>query len=302
MAEQKNRFGRSDRTMIDEASGHVRLNFDYQSIEDFLEVCQEGRDSIDAGLPQGVLSDPNDGSGWSGGYRFEDFRYLLERGDFSESLEKFDEAMLEINQGIESTKVVYDVSGDAVDMGRYLSGVPENMATMVKTGDESPVVSIIVCISANSNVEASALCQRAAAIAGVIEWIRGTGIGVELFAVSSSSCSKFDLHQSVRVAASWENWDVQTVSMMCGHVSTFRNAFFHSHHTLSENAKDVFHLRGRSIDPDRFSIPEYASVRPCVIVGAHDGRHFDPLKMIESIRSIVDEGRLEDGSFPVVRL
>lgn len=287
--------------MIDEKTGQVRLNFDLDSIEDFLDVCQEGRDSIDAGLPQGAISDPDTADAWSGGYHFSEFKELLKKGDFSESLEKFDEAMLEIRQGIESTKVTYDVSGDAVDMGRYLSGVPENMMTMVKTGDETPVVSVIVAIGGNWTIGADMFCQRAAAIAGVLEWIRGTGIGVELF-VGKSTTGAFDLHRYVRVAASWENWDIQTVSMMCGHVSTFRNAFFHADHTLSENAKERFGGRGRSIDPDRFSIPEYASVRPCLIVGSHDGYHFDPVKMIEAIRNLVDQGRLEDGSFPVVKL
>ncbi len=301
---KNHRFGKSDRTMV-RSDGTVRLNFDIDSVESFLEVAQMGRDSIDAGLPQGFMTDPDqmveEDPQWSP-MKFEEFKEALRKGDFSESLEAFDEAMLEINEGIESAKVVYDVTGDAVDIGRYLSGVPENMVSIVKDGTDMPVVSVIVSIGGSHRITAEELTQKAAAIAGVLEWIRGSGIGVELFAGKANVSSDLEWHRFVRVAASWESWDVQTVSMMCGHVSTFRSGFFTADNSLSENAKEYIMSRGSSTAADRFSIPEYASARPCVVIGPHRGGHFDPLKLIEAIREVVDEGRLEDGSFPVVEL
>ena len=301
---KKHNFGKSDRTMVRD-DGTVRLNFDIDSVDSFLEVAQAGRDNLDAGLPQHFFGDPDqyvdDDPKWSP-MKFAEFKEALRKGDFSESLEAFDAAMLEINEGIESAKVVYDVTGDAVDIGRYLSGVPENMATFVKDGSDMPVVSVIVSIGGSAMITAEELTQKAAAIAGVLEWIRGSGIGVELFAGKANRSDDLEWHRFVRVAASWEQWDVQTVSMMCGHVSTFRNGFFTCDNSLSENAKDYIVGRGRSLSADRFSIPEYASARPCVVIGPHYGGHFDPLKLIEAIRSVIDEGRLDDGTFPVVEL
>ena len=92
---KKHNFGKSDRTMVRD-DGTVRLNFDIDSVDSFLEVAQAGRDNIDAGLPQHFFGDPDDyvkeDPSWSP-MKFAEFKEALRKGDFSESLEKFDEAV-----------------------------------------------------------------------------------------------------------------------------------------------------------------------------------------------------------------
>ena len=70
--------------------------------------------------------------------------------------------------------IEYDVSGDYIDVGSYLEGVPECFGKMVTAEGPKDEVEIIVSATASSRVDESTVFHRGAAIASLIDQLRRT--------------------------------------------------------------------------------------------------------------------------------
>jgi len=83
----------------------------------------------------------------------------------------------------------YREDGDWVDIGRYLDGDTEECFVSLVEGSPVPTRSLnmIVSITANCSTNASALQMRGAAIAFLIDYFRGRGINIALWAVDSTA-------------------------------------------------------------------------------------------------------------------
>ncbi|RMG44551.1 MAG: hypothetical protein D6719_01575 [Candidatus Dadabacteria bacterium] len=79
----------------------------------------------------------------------------------------------------------YDVSGDAVDVGRYLSGEPENMLT--QRIEPLSAVQVVVNISASAWTDARRMFNRGIALAAIIHALQSSGRGVSLVVAVSAS-------------------------------------------------------------------------------------------------------------------
>ena len=72
----------------------------------------------------------------------------------------------------------FDVTGEAVDVGRYLGGEPECMFTQTIT--PMSAVSVMMNISARANAHAEYIFNRGIAVAAIIHALQGAGRGVAL--------------------------------------------------------------------------------------------------------------------------
>jgi hypothetical protein len=76
----------------------------------------------------------------------------------------------------------WEVTGDAVDVGKYLSGEPECWLTQVPDGESTagPIVRLVANIAASASVGAESLFSRGAIVFAAIDLLESLGHRVEL--------------------------------------------------------------------------------------------------------------------------
>lgn len=143
--------------------------FVYETLEDFIADIQT--------CPKYQIND-HSGS-WSGARSFEDAIKKAREGYSLKSLE------VKIDQidhfGMPQMEIVYDVSGAVVDMGAFLSGVPENMMDFPIT-EEKRFVQVYVDVCENSGVDSNRILNKAAAVAYAVDKLESMNYRVELVA------------------------------------------------------------------------------------------------------------------------
>lgn len=123
----------------------------------------------------------------------------------------------------------YDVAGDYIDIGRYLSGEPECFGTRFDDPSAAkPVVKVSVNTAVSAGVSQEAIFARGAAILAAIDVIESTGKRVELWAVNGSlACDGKKAHETyVLVKSADQHLDCDRLAFALCHASTHRRLCF----------------------------------------------------------------------------
>ena len=83
--------------------------------------------------------------------------------------------------------VEYDVTGNWLDVGRYLSGEPECFGDMVTDYESRKYVKIVVNISASWTIPENEIRNRGAAIMALIDHLNKNGYDIDLIAAERGS-------------------------------------------------------------------------------------------------------------------
>lgn len=106
------------------------------------------------------------------------FRYGWEEATEAIAIE---DAALTIPRPIENEFTVYhDMAGGAVDVGAFVSGVPENMLQFEVQQRNKKTVKLLVNVGASGGTSSTKLKQRGLAIIGMIDWLERSGYRVRL--------------------------------------------------------------------------------------------------------------------------
>jgi hypothetical protein len=182
---QKNLFSRRRGGGGESPGGDIRREFDTYSA--FVERAVNGDSVLASDRRSSRESDASSswdyGAGWDGAVK------LAELG-WPDGLERLERAQAEILGGGTLTvrhEVHYDVAGDEPDVGRFVSGEPENMLTFdtVITAGPGPIVSLVVNLSCSAVISARSYFARGAAVMVLIDALEDAGRRVELSVVAS---------------------------------------------------------------------------------------------------------------------
>lgn len=127
---------------------------------------------------------------------------------------------------------VMDVTGGFVDVGTYMSGVPECMVQFVQEPDVSVgrVVRIMNSSGFLSGVDGTAVLRRGVAIIALVEVLHKMGFGVELWNDSSIDGKKDDGYSSyatvVKLHDSAEPMDINKIIFAVAHPAYHRRLVF----------------------------------------------------------------------------
>lgn len=132
----------------------------------------------------------------------------------------------ELAQHSAMNTVVYDYAGDNVDVGRYLSGEPECMASLRKKG--KPIINILVNITVAHYVTRQAIINRGKAILEIMSGLESNGYGVDITIVNIvKGCRDSDLHTvTVKVKDSKEYFNLHSLAFWLVSPSAFRRLWF----------------------------------------------------------------------------
>lgn len=153
---------------------------------------------------------------------------------------------------------IYDVSGAEVDMGRYLSGDPENM--VVYTLRPAPhcgrVVALQVDVGAEWDVPCAKIRSQGAAAFGLADALRAYALGLDVYVtervVSPSSPSRHSWQTVVKVQCSDEPFDASRIEFALTHPAMLRRLMF----SLAELETDYIRQLFRFFPGGSYGVPQ----------------------------------------------
>jgi hypothetical protein len=200
-------------------------------------------DSFDAFLTQAcVVPSQQDSSSsrsttvdknWAGTKNFEDAKKLAVAGwaeGAAEALSlraSIDAAVREIVCARQAA-YTYDLTGDSVDVGRFLSGEPECFVTQTDNGESSngKVVRLVANLAASGSVSSKSLFARGAVILAAVDIIEACGHRVELHIAHGSSNSHETFQQFALIKSASQPLDVDRLAFCLCHAACLRRLAF----------------------------------------------------------------------------
>jgi len=111
-----------------------------------------------------------------------------------ESVVKYDPAELSIRDNDESgTQVEYDVTGDFIDMGRFMEGIPEAVGTMRAGNARNRRVNFVINLNQWANVKAKDVIHRGERILRLVDALEAGGVRCQLTGIDSNECAHIEV-------------------------------------------------------------------------------------------------------------
>lgn len=105
------------------------------------------------------------------------------------SIVKFDEGEMKPKDFNEQGRdLEYDVTGDFIDMGRHVEGVPESFGSLHNGNPRSRRIRIIVNTNGSGSMSESLFRERGERIVRLVDSLEKTNVRVELSAISCNEC------------------------------------------------------------------------------------------------------------------
>lgn len=132
---------------------------------------------------------------------------------------------------VRSTSYGYDVNGEFLDVGRYLSGEPECFGLTVPSGEStsSPVVKIVVNLAASAAISTRSIFARGAAVLAAIDILEGSGRRVEVWVAKGGYVrGRHKKYIDIRVCVKRADHplDSDRLAFLLCHASCLRRLFF----------------------------------------------------------------------------
>jgi len=158
--------------------------------------------------------------GWAGGYSYVDALDVFTRNPSKVRL--FTELDTRLNGGdANGLRNEYDVTGDTLDVGKYLDGEPEVFASLTDGQPRGKRVHIALNMSAGSSTNSADMLARQKRIVRLVDWLETQQIRVKLTGIASSFCA----HTEIVAKQYHEPLDLNDIAVL-SHPSFFRRLYF----------------------------------------------------------------------------
>lgn len=134
---------------------------------------------------------------------------------------------------INTFESVFDVAGSEVDMGRYLTGIPECMqeAMPMKVMRTGRVIKVLVPICCAATVPESTIRARGAAVMALVDVFAQAQHPVEIYAVHAIGAgTRQHLSYAIKVQESDQALNMGRIMFALAHPSMLRQLAFHATH------------------------------------------------------------------------
>ena len=215
------------------AKKNVRI--DYYSYEEYLEKALHG---------QGGKWTDNDSKrssrhgseSWTGTRNWEDCVGLVENG-WPEGTRQVAQILTRIKNSeeeIEKPQILWDVEGDMVDIGRYVSGEPECMMRWEPEKTSKRIARILFPISVSGGVSTELMRWRGACVLALIDKLEAEGVRAHVDICYASRAGEHKWLMIANVKRPDEVLYVDRMAFHLAHPSSFRRVMF----SLAENGPD----------------------------------------------------------------
>lgn len=139
-----------------------------------------------------------------------------------EKVVKFDPAELRIRDDNEAgSQVDYDVTGDYIDIGRFMEGIPEVMGTMHNGNARNRRVNMMVNLNQWHGMSHDVITHRGERILRLVDALEAGGIRTRLTGIESSQCN----HTEIVIKQHQEPLSIQDLAVVT-HPEFLRRAIF----------------------------------------------------------------------------
>lgn len=203
------------------------------TFEEYLDLALHGKPHRLA-TGKGGRSSRDYGNGdWSGTDSWSEAVKLAEEG-YPKGRERIGSILTDIEsktQDIETPMPVWDVAGDFVDVGAYVTGEPECMVRWDMEPLAKPVVKVWADIGGSAGVSREALEWRGACVLALIDKLESSGVRVELDMGRGMDGSWVEI---ITVKRAQEPLSLDTLSFHLGCAAGFRRLLFSFEETQDE--------------------------------------------------------------------
>lgn len=180
-----------------------------------------------------------------------------------------------------ASSYAWDVAGQFIDIGRYLTGEPECFGTIVEDAEaiKKPVVKLVVNLSASACVSADTLVARGVAVVAAVDILEAAGRRVEVVAATAHHSYSTQLEIRIPVKSAGQPLDIDRLAFCLAHPSFYRRLIWSvsEQHGVLPSA-----CTAESVTPDGDEIAT---------------RHFhgvvDKTRLLEEIKWICDQCGIE---------
>lgn len=249
----------SDYTTTDSGTGYVigEINGTHPTLDYLAKGCivtlfdglDTALDYITTKMPKPLRGDSSLSTDRDGFNAFANYDEAMSTfRNNPEKVTKFDGAELRIKDESESgSNVDYDVTGDYIDMGRYMEGVPESFGTMHNGNARNRRVNVMLSLNQYSSIDHTAISHRGERILRLVDALEGGGIRTMLTGVESTQTNHFE----VIVKRHDEPLTISDLAVI-SHPEFLRRAIFR----IIEHSKTFSYGYGQAMPFGRSATPE----------------------------------------------
>lgn len=107
-----------------------------------------------------------------------------------ETITNFDPAEIRVKDlGEVGNEVEYDMTGDFIDMGRYVEGVPEVMGNMQNGNARNRRANVVISLNFMARIDKDVIKHRAERVLRLVDALETGGVRTMLTAIESSECN-----------------------------------------------------------------------------------------------------------------
>lgn len=152
-------------------------------------------DYVSEKMPTAKRGESSISQGRSGFHAFDSYEEAMTTfRSTPEKVVKFDPSELRIKDEQESgTQVEYDVTGDFIDMGRYMEGIPETMGTMHSGNARNRRVNIMVNLNQRSGMPHEDITHRGERILRLVDALEAGGVRAMITGIESNECGHTEI-------------------------------------------------------------------------------------------------------------
>ena len=206
-------------------------------------------DFITTKMPKPKRGDSSKRTGRSGFNAFSGYDEAMQtfRSE-PEKIVHFDAAELRIKDASEvGTEVDYDVTGDYIDMGRYMEGIPEVMGSMHGGQARNRRASIVLSLNQHAEIKHEAITHRGERILRLVDALEAGGVRCQITAIESSECN----HTEVIIKQHSEPLTITDLAVV-SHPEFLRRAIFR----IIEHSKTFSYGYGNAMNFGKALTPE----------------------------------------------
>jgi hypothetical protein len=148
---------------------------------------------------------------------FDSFNYFTSYDDCLDTylnrpytLRQFEAIDERLTTPMNGNEVFYDVTGDFIDIGRYLTGEPEHFGQMTMGTPRGIFCDIIINITASATTDQKIINARAQRLNRLIDWLENENIRTSLRAIQTSQCN----HAEVMVKNYEDSFDGNSLAIV----------------------------------------------------------------------------------------
>jgi hypothetical protein len=196
------------------------------TLEEYLQASLYG-DSAH-GLGRSSRRAENALRAWSGTRDWSESVALVEKG-WEEGREYIDRIVSEVELStlpVPLPQMVWDVTGDFVDIGKAVMGEPECMMRWESEEQRKPIAKIGFEIFASSGVSTEAMKWKGALAVALVDKLESAGIRVELDLILNVTGGEDTYVITVKAKRAEESLQLDTLAFHLAHPSSFRRVMF----------------------------------------------------------------------------